>query len=54
MYTYDELKEFADHCTRCELCRTRNHPVMGKGNLSSPVLFYCRSSGKERRSRWHG
>ena len=46
MYTYDELKEFADHCTRCELCKTRNHPVMGKGNLSSPVLFIAEAPGK--------
>ena len=46
MYTYDELKEFVDHCTRCELCKTRNHPVMGKGNLSSPVLFIAEAPGK--------
>ena len=46
MYTYDELKEFVDHCIRCELCKTRNHPVMGKGNLSSPVLFIAEAPGK--------
>lgn len=46
MYTYDELKEFVDYCTRCELCKTRNHPVMGKGNLSSPVLFIAEAPGK--------
>lgn len=32
MYTYEELKEFVDHCHRCPLCQTRNHSVMGKGN----------------------
>lgn len=32
MYTYDELKEFVNHCHRCPLCQTRNHSVMGKGN----------------------
>ena len=30
--TYEELKEFVDHCHRCPLCQTRNHSVMGKGN----------------------
>lgn len=35
-----------DHCTRCELCRTRNHPVMGKGNLNSPVLFIAEAPGR--------
>ena len=46
MYTYEELKEFVDHCTRCELCKTRNHPVMGKGNLNSPILFIAEAPGK--------
>ncbi|MFR3386470.1 MAG: uracil-DNA glycosylase [Lachnospiraceae bacterium] len=46
MYTYEELKEFVDHCTRCELCKTRNHPVMGKGDLSSPILFIAEAPGK--------
>ena len=46
MYTYEELKNFVDHCTRCELCRTRNHPVMGKGNLNSPVLFIAEAPGR--------
>ena len=32
MYTYDELKEFVNHCHRCPLCQTRNHSVMRKGN----------------------
>lgn len=32
MYTYEELKEFVDHCHRCPLCQTRNHSVMGNGN----------------------
>ena len=32
MYTYEELKEFVNHCHRCPLCQIRNHSVMGKGN----------------------
>lgn len=46
MYTYEELKGFADHCSRCELCRTRNHSVMGKGNLHSPILFIAEAPGR--------
>ena len=46
MYTYEELKGFVDHCGRCELCRTRNHSVMGKGNLHSPILFIAEAPGR--------
>ena len=46
MYTYEELKEFVDHCRRCPLCETRNRPVMGKGNLSSPILFLAEAPGR--------
>jgi len=46
MYTYEELKGFVDHCSRCELCRTRNHSVMGKGNLHSPILFMAEAPGR--------
>lgn len=46
MYTYEELRGFVDHCSRCELCRTRNHSVMGKGNLHSPILFIAEAPGR--------
>lgn len=46
MYTYDELKNFVDHCSRCGLCQTRNHPVMGKGNVHSPLLFVAEAPGR--------
>lgn len=46
MYTYEELKGFVDHCSRCELCRTRNHSVMGRGNLHSPILFIAEAPGR--------
>lgn len=46
MYTYDELKNFVNHCNRCGLCQTRNHPVMGKGNVHSPVLFVAEAPGR--------
>jgi len=46
MYTYEELKNFVDHCGRCSLARTRNLAVMGKGNLHSPVLFIAEAPGR--------
>lgn len=46
MYTYDELKQFVDHCTRCPLSQTRNKGVMGKGNLHSPILFIAEGPGR--------
>jgi len=45
MYTYEELKHFVDHCPRCRLAATRNKPVMGQGNLKSPVLFIAEAPG---------
>lgn len=46
MYTYEELKRFVEHCTRCELCQTRNHSVMGKGCLHSQILFIAEAPGR--------
>lgn len=45
MYTYEELKNFVDHCPKCPLVNTRKHPVMGKGNLQSPVMFIAEAPG---------
>ena len=46
MYTYEELKNFVDHCGRCPLARTRNRAVMGRGSLRSPVLFIAEGPGR--------
>lgn len=45
MYTYEELKNFVDHCARCPLAGTRNKAVMGRGNLKSPILFIAEAPG---------
>ena len=45
MYTYEELKQFADHCQRCPLAVTRNRPVMGKGNLNAAIMFIAEAPG---------
>lgn len=46
MYTYEELKHFVCGCNRCSLCKTRKHPVMGKGNLHSSILFIAEAPGQ--------
>ncbi len=46
LYTYQELKEFVDHCQWCRLARTRKNPVMGKGNLKSKILFIAEAPGE--------
>lgn len=46
MYTYEELKQFVDTCRRCPLSATRGKAVMGKGSLSSPVLFIAEAPGQ--------
>lgn len=47
MYTWEELKQFADRCTRCPLCRTRTHPVMGRGSLKADVMFIAEAPGRQ-------
>ena len=46
LYTYEELKNFVDHCGRCSLAQRRNRAVMGKGNLHSSVLFIAEGPGR--------
>lgn len=46
MYTYEELKNFVNHCGRCPLAQTRNRAVMGRGSLRSPVLFIAEGPGR--------
>lgn len=46
LYTYEELKCFVDNCRRCPLSQTRNRPVMGYGNLHSPILFIAEGPGR--------
>lgn len=48
MYTYEELKNFVDHCGRCPLAQTRNRAVMGRGSLRSPVLFIAEGPGRNK------
>ncbi len=46
LYTWEELKYFVDHCNRCDLCRGRKLPVMGRGSLRSKVMFVAEAPGR--------
>ncbi|QNM06314.1 uracil-DNA glycosylase [Qiania dongpingensis] len=45
MYSYEELKHFVEHCSRCPLSATRNKSVMGRGNFHSSVMFIAEAPG---------
>lgn len=47
MYTWEELYHFINHCNRCELCQTRNFPVMGRGNIQSRIQFISEAPGAQ-------
>ena len=47
MYTYEELKNFVDHCGRCPLAIPKTGAVMGKGNLHSPLMFIAEAPGQK-------
>ncbi|MGI6010725.1 MAG: uracil-DNA glycosylase [Ruminococcus sp.] len=46
LYTWEELKNFVDHCTRCGLCRGRKLPVMGRGDLKSKLMLIAEAPGR--------
>lgn len=45
MYTYDELKSFAENCSRCQLAGTRRKAVMGRGSLDADIMFVAEAPG---------
>lgn len=47
MYTWEELKQFVDSCSRCPLCRTRNRSVMGRGSLNAGIMFIAEAPGRQ-------
>lgn len=46
LYTWDELKYFVEHCNRCDLCRERRNPVMGRGDLNSRIMLIAEAPGR--------
>lgn len=45
VYTYEELKQFVEHCPRCALAGSRRKPVMGRGNLKAVIMFVAEAPG---------
>lgn len=51
MYTWEEIENFVHHCNRCDLCHTRKHPVMGRGNHGAKIMFIAEAPGKTEDER---
>ena len=47
MLTWDELEKQSSCCTRCGLCRTRNHVVFGVGPKDADVMFIGEGPGEQ-------
>ena len=39
MYTWEEIEEHVNSCAACPLCRTRKHPVMGRGDHKGKLML---------------
>ena len=42
----EEIKKQVVECTKCDLCKTRNNSVPGKGNFYSEVIFVGEAPGR--------
>ena len=42
----EEIKRKVTECTKCDLCKTRNNSVPGKGNFHSEVIFVGEAPGR--------
>lgn len=42
---WEELSDYCNNCNRCALSQTRQHVVLGKGDLSAPILFVGEGPG---------
>ena len=45
MYTWEEIEQHVNCCTACPLCRTRNHPVMGRGDHKGKLMLVAEAPG---------
>ena len=44
---FSKLEEEIGACERCELCKTRTHTVVGKGNVKAKVMFVGEAPGEQ-------
>ncbi len=47
MYTWEELEQFVNNCRACPLCRTRKHPVMGRGDHKGKLMLVAEAPGSQ-------
>lgn len=45
MYTWEELKNFIENCTRCPLSQSRNLAVTGRGSHDAKIMFIAEAPG---------
>ena len=44
--TLEQVKKQVVSCTKCDLCKTRNNSVPGKGNQNSEIIFIGEAPGR--------
>ena len=42
---YDKLSQVIMKCTKCDLCNSRNHIVVGEGNINTKLMFIGEAPG---------
>ena len=43
----EELTKIINHCTKCELCKTRTNCVVGDGNIQSKIMLVGEAPGEQ-------
>ena len=43
----EELTKIINHCTKCELCKTRTNCVVGDGNIQSKIMLIGEAPGEQ-------
>jgi uracil-DNA glycosylase len=46
-FNWEELIRHCEHCTRCPLCETRKHVVVGRGSRNAPMMFVGEGPGQQ-------
>lgn len=44
-YTWENIEQHVNVCTNCSLSRTRQHPVMGRGNHQAALMLIAEAPG---------
>lgn len=47
MVSWEELEIACNHCTKCELCKTRRNVVFGVGNREAKIMFIGEAPGEQ-------